>query len=133
MLTFAYQQIARYLKAAAFQAGLAVIEVNAAYTSTIGAVNYAARYGISIHQGAAIALARRGLGLSEPPSRRVAQLPTADGDHVTLHLPARNRSKHVWSLWSAVSRQRFEPHVQSLASTRTSEPAALSFQPQCAS
>ena len=134
--SFAYKQIAQYLKAAGFRAGVAVIEVNPAYTSTIGAVNYAARYGISIHQGAAIALARRGLGLSERPARRVAQLPTADGDHVTLHLPVRNRCQHVWSLWSAVSRQiraALRAHVQSLAGTRTSEPAALCFQPPCAS
>src|ERR1700756_5778122 len=55
--SFAYQQTLRYLKAAGFRAGVEVIPVNSAYTSTIGAVNYAARLGISIHQGAAIAIA----------------------------------------------------------------------------
>jgi transposase len=61
--SFAYNQVIQYLKAAAFRAGVQIIQVNPAYTSTIGAVNYAARFGISIHQGAAIAIARRGLGL----------------------------------------------------------------------
>jgi len=46
-----------------------VIEVNPAYASTMGMVNFAHRYGISVHQGAAIAIARRSLGLSERPQR----------------------------------------------------------------
>lgn len=54
--SFAYHRIIQHLKAAAFRAGVHVIEVNPAYTSTIGAVNYAAQLGISVHQGAAIAI-----------------------------------------------------------------------------
>jgi IS605 OrfB family transposase len=60
--SFAYRRTIQYLKAAAFRAGVQVIEVNPAYTSTIGAVNYAARYGISIHQGAAVAIAPERFG-----------------------------------------------------------------------
>ena len=71
--SFAYQQTLQYLKAAGFRAGVEVIPVDSAYTSTIGAVNYAARLGISIHQGAAIAIAGRSLGLSERPAVRVAR------------------------------------------------------------
>ncbi len=98
--SFAYRRMIQYVKAAAFRAGVEVIEVNPAYTSTMGAVNYAARYyGISIHQGAAIAIARRGLGLSERPAQRVTQVPTRDHGHVTVPLPARNRGEHEWSFW----------------------------------
>jgi hypothetical protein len=43
-----------------FRAGVAVIEINPAYMSVIGAVNYAQELGISIHLAAAIAFARRG-------------------------------------------------------------------------
>lgn len=131
---FGYQRTIQNLKAAAFRAGVEVIEVNPAYTSTIGMVNFAHRYGISVHQGAAIAIARRGLGLSERPATRVARLPHA-GDHVTFPLPERNRGKHVWSLWSTVSRQiraALTAHLLLLRSTERSTPAALSFQPQCA-
>ncbi len=53
------------LKAACFRAGVEGIEVDPAYTSVIGAVNHARRHGIGSHQGAAYAVARRGLGLSE--------------------------------------------------------------------
>src|ERR1700752_1293520 len=133
--SFAYQQTLRYLKAAGFRAGVEVIPVDSAYTSTIGAVNYAARLGISIHQGAAIAIARRGLGLSERPAVRVAQLHTRRGGHVTLPLPARNRSKHVWSLWSEVSwriRAALAAPVQLLPATRGSTPASLCLQTPCA-
>lgn len=46
---FGYRQTKQCLKAAAFRAGVEVMEVNPAYTSTIGAVNYAHRYGIAVH------------------------------------------------------------------------------------
>jgi IS605 OrfB family transposase len=132
---FAYQQTKQCLKAAAFRAGVEVIEVNPAYTSTIGAVNYAHRYEISVHQGAAIAIARRSLALSERPAKRVAQVPTHGGDHVTLLLPERNRSKHVWSLWSKVSRQTraaLAAHPRLLRRSGRSTPPAWSYQPPCA-
>ena len=132
--SFAYKQTIQYLKAAAFRAGVDVIQVNPAYTSTIGAVNYAARLGISIHQGAAIVVARRGLGLSE--RLRVARVPGRNGDHVTLLLPERNRSKHVWSLWSKVCRLIRAAHAapaQLLPVIAGSTPASLCCQTPCAS
>jgi hypothetical protein len=119
-----------------FAPGVEVLEVNPAYTSTIGAVNYAHRYGIGVHQGAAIAIARRSLALSERPDKRVAHIPTRGGDHVSLLLPERNRSKHVWSLWSKVSRQMravLAAHLRLLPRTARSTPPAWSCQPPCAS
>ena len=61
----AYRHAAEMIKAACFRTGVEVIEVNPAYSSVIGAVNHAQQHGISVHLGAAVALARRGLGLSE--------------------------------------------------------------------
>jgi IS605 OrfB family transposase len=133
--SFAYNQAIQYLKAAAFRAGVQIIQVNPAYTSTIGAVNYTARFGISIHQGAAIAIARRGLRLSERPAVRVAQVPTRQGGHVTLPLPVRNRARHVWSFWSNVSRQiraALAAPVHLLPRTLGSTPASLCTQTPCA-
>ena len=100
--SFAYGKVVSNIKAAAFRAGVLVVEVNPAYTSVIGAVNYAQAKGISIHQGAAYAIARRGLGLSERPTVREACVPTRNGGHVTFALPVRNRAKHGWSFWSKV-------------------------------
>jgi IS605 OrfB family transposase len=99
----AYNKIKQQIHSAAYRSGIEVIEVNPAYTSTIGAVNYAKSYGISIHQGAAFAIARRGTGFRERPIPAAeATVPTARGDHVTFPLPARNRGKHVWSFWTDV-------------------------------
>ena len=64
-----------------FRAGVEVIEINSAYTSVIGAVNYAQELGISIHLAAAIAIARRGLGFSEKLSIRNGLVPTRNGSH----------------------------------------------------
>jgi hypothetical protein len=99
---FACNQVASGIKSAAFRAGVEVIEVNPAYTSVIGASNYAQKHGIAVHQGAAFAIARRGLGLSERPTVRTGCAPVRNGGHVTFDLPVRNRSKHVWSYWSNV-------------------------------
>ncbi|MBK6998687.1 MAG: IS200/IS605 family accessory protein TnpB-related protein [Rhodoferax sp.] len=109
--SFACNKIASSIKAAAFRAGIEVIEVNPAYTSVIGAVNFAQAKGISVHQGAAYAIARRGLGLSERPTVREAVVPTRNGGHVTFALPARNRAKHVWSFWSKVRTSLKAAHV----------------------
>ena len=45
--------------------GIAVTFVNPAYTSQTGKVKYMARYGMSIHEAASLAIARRGMGFEE--------------------------------------------------------------------
>ena len=51
------------------------------------------RYGLSVHQAAALALARRLLGCREGiPRRRTA--PLDNGGHVTFSVPVRKRVKH---------------------------------------
>jgi IS605 OrfB family transposase len=100
--SFVFSKVRSGLKAAGLRTGVQVIEVNPAYTSVIGAVNHAQRRGISIHQGAACAVARRGLGLRESPAVRQAVVPVRSGGHVTFAVPVRNRAKHVWSQWSGI-------------------------------
>ena len=75
--------------------GVEVIAINPRNTTTIGIVKFEG-YGISKDQGAAIAIARRGLGFSE---RVRGRLVTA------LPLPApkqlgRDKSRHVLASWS---------------------------------
>ena len=108
--SFAYNATLSAIKAAAFRAGVEVVEVNPAFTSVIGAVNVAQEKGISVHQGAAYAIARRGSGLSERPTVRTVVAPTRNGGHVTFALPARNRAKHVWSFWSRVRKTLTAAH-----------------------
>ena len=90
---------------AQFRAGVEVIAVNPAWTSVIGSVNDAARFGLSVHLAAAVAIARRGLSFSETPAGAVVATPIRGG-HVTFLLPERNRRKHVWSFWAEVSSAR---------------------------
>jgi len=109
--SFAYRHVAAHLKAACYRAGVDVIEVHPAYTSVIGAVNRAQRHGISTHRGAALAIARRGLGCSERPPKWLARVPLRNGGHVTLALPARNRAQHGWSSWASVRRTLKAAHA----------------------
>jgi IS605 OrfB family transposase len=57
---FAYTRFAQTVGARAHDAGIEVVEVQAAYSSKIGAQKYARRYGLSVHRAAAFVLARRG-------------------------------------------------------------------------
>lgn len=122
---FAFKKTDNSVKSACFRAGVEVIEINPAYTSVIGAVNYARSKGIPTHQGAAYAIARRGLRMSERPTCRVAIVPARKGGHVTFALPVRNRAKHVWSFWSNVKtclRAAHQAHFRCGACKQASPP-----------
>ena len=76
----------------------------AVYSSVIGRVKFMEGYGLTVHQAAALVLARRLLGCSERiPRRWVA--PVGNGVHVAFTVPVRKRVQHVWTYWGAVSRQ----------------------------
>ena len=101
--SFSCNKIVQNIKSRAFKFGIKVIEVNPAYTSTIGAVNYAQRYGISTHQAAAIVIARRGLGLSEKAVTRTL-VPVRNCSHVTFPVPVRKFGTHVWKQWHLIGK-----------------------------
>jgi len=104
--SFSYQSILQCLKSRAYRYGVEVEEVNPAFTSLIGKVKFAKRYGLSTHHAAAFCIARRSLGFSEyPPSDQKALVPDGRGDYVALSLPVRNRGKHVWFFWRRVHKK----------------------------
>ena len=87
-----------------YRQGVEVHQVNPAFSSVIGRVKFMERYGLTVHQAAALVLARRLLGFSERiPRRWVA--PIGNGVHIAFTVPVRKRVKHVWTYWGAVSRQ----------------------------
>jgi len=94
--SFAYRRFVQVLCARAYDAGIAVIFVNPAYSSLIGRRKFTRRYGISTHQAAALVLARRAQRFSERPNRR---------DQVALRAPARKHARHVWSSWVRIARE----------------------------
>ena len=102
--SFSYGKVKAYFLSRGCREGVEVYQVNPAYSSVIGLVKYMERYGLSIHQAAALVLARRLLGCREGvPRRRI--VPLDRGGHVAFRVPVRKRVKHVWSYWAAISRQ----------------------------
>jgi len=69
MSLFAYRKMLDAIKSRAAKMGVAVFEVNPAYTSQIGKMKYMKKLGVSIHQAAAYVIARRAMGYKEtlPP------------------------------------------------------------------
>ncbi len=99
--SFSYGKIKAYFLSRGYREGVEIHQVNPAYSSVIGQVKFMERYGLTVHQAAALVLARRLLGFSERiPRRWVA--PVGNGVHVAFTVPARKRVKHVWTYWGAV-------------------------------
>ncbi len=70
--SFSYGKAKAYFISRGYRGGVEVKEVNPAYSSIIGRVKFMERYGLSVHQAAALVLARRLLGCSERIPRRRA-------------------------------------------------------------
>lgn len=115
--SFAYSQFDAALASACARHGVFHKRVNPAYTSLIGRVKFARRYGLSVHRSAALAIARRAMQLSEelPLSFRESgklTLSLNDAHPVTLELPVRKDpgqtktvgSRHVGPDLKAVSK-----------------------------
>jgi IS605 OrfB family transposase len=102
--SFAYNAVIQAMKSRGFRFGVEVHQVNPAYTSVIGRCKFAEIYGLTVHEAAAMVIARRFQGVSERLPRNLDKVPDGKGGHVTLSLPARNRDKHVWTSWRQVRR-----------------------------
>ena len=98
--SFAYSQIQTTLRRRAQRAGVECVEVNPAYTSIIGRVNIARRYGLSAHMAAACAIARRAGRFSE-------RINYAYGYRGKRHtLPSRSETgRHMWQHWADLLRE----------------------------
>jgi IS605 OrfB family transposase len=103
--SFAYGLFFLFLAARAFKHGIAIYQVNPAFTSIIGRINYAKRYGLSVHLAAALCIARRYQKFSESPGPSVGEIPDGKGGYVAFVLPERNRTKHVWHFWGQVKKK----------------------------
>jgi IS605 OrfB family transposase len=106
--SFVYSKFRTFLESRASRFGVRLYKVNPAFSSVIGRVKYASRYGLTVHHAAALVIARRICRFSERiPSNCQDEvfIPNNKGAHVTFLLPVRNRGKHVWSFWRHVSRK----------------------------
>ena len=103
--SFSYNAIGQAIKSRAMRFGIEVGEVNPAYTSVIGRAKFSKRYGLSIHESAALCIGRRFLGASERLPRRLDMIADGKGGHVGVSLPVRNRGTHVWTSWRQVRKR----------------------------
>ena len=98
----AYDQIHWTLVSRAYREGVGLIRVNPAYTSVVGRTKFSGQYGLSVHHGAAVAIARRYCRFSERlPRGSTARLRDDRAGHVVLRLPEDN-GKHVWTRWAVL-------------------------------
>ena len=102
--SFSYGKVKAYFISRGYREGVEVHQVNPAYSSVIGWAKFMERYGLSVHQAAALVLARRLLGCSERIPRRWV-CPVGNGVQVAFTVPVRKRVKHVWTYWGAISGQ----------------------------
>lgn len=89
--SWAYSRFYELLGSILSNRGIELITVNPAYTSVIGGVKFARIYGLASDEAAALAVARRGMRLSE-------KLPGA----ITAYLSV-NDHKHVWHWWNKLN------------------------------
>ena len=102
--SFSYGKVKAYFISRGYREGVEVHQVNPAYSSVMGRVKFMERYGLSVHQAAALVLARRLLGCSERVPRR-RECPDGRGLHAAFTVPVRKRVKHVWTYWGAIPGQ----------------------------
>ena len=102
--SFSYGKVKAYFLSRGYRQGVEVNQVNPAFSSVVGRVKFMERYGLSVHQAAALVLARRLLGGSERIPRRWV-CPVGNGVQVAFTVPVRKRVKHVWTYWGVISAQ----------------------------
>ena len=102
--SFSYGKVKAYFLSRGYRAGVEIVAVNPAYSSVVGRVKFMERYGLTVHQAAALVLARRYLGCSERIPRRWVY-PVGNGVYVAFTVPVRKRVKHVWTYWGAITGQ----------------------------
>ncbi len=126
--SFAYSAFGKALSSACLRQRVALRRVNPPYTSIIGRVKFARRYGLSVHEAASVTIARRAMGYSEKLPRSssgTVKVPTNGSDHVTLDLPVRKdvselapKSRHVWSKWNRLNKEYHQKARAALGSSR---------------
>ena len=89
--SWAYSRFYVLLESILSNRGIYLMQVNPAYTSIIGLVKYARQYGLASDEAAAMAIARRGMRLTE-------NIPGS----ITAYLDVKS-GKHVWSLWNQLN------------------------------
>lgn len=122
--SFAYRAILSAICSRGYRCGIRVHSVNPAFTSLIGRIKYARRYGLTTHQAAALCIARRHKNYSEPLSS-MSSVPDGKGGHVSLSVPARNQKEKEWAYLKRVAKKLKEAlaeHFRAIRDRSTGPP-----------
>lgn len=126
--SFSYGLFFQFINARAYKHGIVIHQVNPAFTSVIGRINYVERYGLSVHLAAALCIARRHQKFSESPCLSKGTIPDGKGGHVAFILPVRNRKEHVWRFWGIVKKKlttALAAHFRAIRNRSSGPPSAL--------
>jgi IS605 OrfB family transposase len=99
----AYAKILELLTSKCFKNQVELVTINPAYTSIIGKFKYRKMYGISVHNAAAMVIARRGLSINDTIGANRACVLQSGEIKNTNSKSSWNyvcRHKHSWSHWS---------------------------------
>lgn len=97
---FLWKKFAEVLERRCLESGIACKRVNPAYTSVIGRCKYAPMYKTTVHESAAFAIARRGLGFGEKISVNGCSSRLVKRKIMgTLEEKYHGRKVHSWVLW----------------------------------
>ena len=97
--SFCYRKILEGLERRCLREGVEFINVHPAYTSLIGRLKYQQQYHISVHQSAALVIARRGLGIkNETVPDQLIKLCVNPKDILNF------KKQTNWKQWSAIQK-----------------------------
>jgi IS605 OrfB family transposase len=99
-----YSAWGQALRSRCHKDGVALKLVNPAYSSLIGRVKFASSVGLSVHNAAAMVIARRGMNLSERLPKAPVTYPDGVGTHGTLSPVVNTGHRHVWVYWAKAAK-----------------------------
>ena len=96
---FVYATLLQMLERSCLRRGAEYVKVRPQYTSKIGLYKYCHQYGLDVHNGAALVIARRSYGLSESVPKLLRDKLITEKKLAQFHV------KNEWSQWSEVTKQ----------------------------
>ena len=102
--SFIYSQLLKMLEAGCMREGIQVIEVKPPYTSVIGLYKYCHQYGMDVHNGAAMVIARRSYGFKEKVPKILKDTFVKDKDIFD--------KQNEWKRWHIINKKIKEKEVK---------------------
>lgn len=93
---FIYRQLLTMIESACNHNGVEIAKVKPQFTSKIGLYKYCHQYGMVVHNGSAMVIARRSYNFSEKVSKDLKEKVIEDLDKF--------KNKNEWTKWSEISR-----------------------------